>query len=59
MELKFTQYWNKIQHEAELDGMYIGECDPDKLNMLKKKAKSLYNKDVDVYDAFEQLYDLF
>lgn len=59
MELTFTKYWNNILSDVEMDGVCISDLSPERLEFLKNKAKTLYNKDVDVYDAFEQLLELF
>lgn len=59
MELTFSKYWKSILSDVELDGVEVNQVSPEHLEFIKKRAKGLYNKDVDVYDAFEELLELF
>lgn len=59
MELTFSKYWKSILSDVELEGVEVSQVSPEHLEFIKKKAKGLYNKDVDVYDAFEELLELF
>lgn len=59
MDLTFSKYWSLILESIESDGICIDDISDERKDFLKKKAKSLYNKDIGVYDAFEQLVELF
>lgn len=59
MELTFSKYWLEILEHFESEGGCIEDVSSERLEFIKNKAKSLYKKDVDVYDAFERVVELF
>ena len=59
MEMTFSEYWKEILYFASLEGICIEQISEENFAYLKSKAKILYKKDVEAYDAFDRLVDLF
>ena len=57
--MSWSKYWKEILSLAEQDGVVVKYIDDERLEVVKEKFKKLWKKEVDAYDAYERLIDLF
>ena len=57
--MSLSKYWKEILSLAEQDGVVVKYIDDERLEVVKEKFKKLWKKEVDAYDAYERLIDLF
>ena len=57
--MSWSEYWKEILSLAEQDGVVVKHIDDERLEVVIEKFKKLWKKEVDAYDAYERLLDLF
>ena len=57
--MSWSEYWKEILSLAEQDGVDVKHIDDERLEVVKEKFKKLWKKEVDAYEAYERLLDLF
>lgn len=57
--MSWSEYWKEILSLAEQDGVVIKYIDDERLEVVKEKFKKLWKKEVEAYEAYERLIDLF
>lgn len=57
--MSWSEYWKEILSLAEQDGVVIKYIDDERLEVIKEKFKKLWKKEVEAYEAYERLLDLF
>ncbi len=57
--MSWSEYWKEILSLAERDGVVVKHIDDERLEVVKEKFKKLWKKEVDAYEAYERLLDLF
>lgn len=57
--MSWSEYWKEILSLAEQDGVVVKHIDDERLEIVKEKFKKLWKKEVDAYEAYERLLDLF
>ena len=57
--MAWSEYWKEILSLAEQDGVVVKYIDDERLEVVKEKFKKLWKKEVDAYEAYERLLDLF
>lgn len=57
--MSWSEYWKEILSLAEQDGVVIKYIDDERLEVVKEKFKKLWKKEVEAYEAYERLLDLF
>ena len=57
--MSWSEYWKEILSLAEQDGVVVKYIDDERLEVVKEKFKKLWKKDVEAYEAYERLLDLF
>lgn len=57
--MSWSEYWKEILSLAEQDGVVVKYIDDERLEVVKEKFKKLWKKEVDAYEAYERLIDLF
>ena len=57
--MSWSEYWKEILSLAEQDGVVVKYIDDERLEVVKEKFKKLWKKEIDAYEAYERLLDLF
>lgn len=57
--MSWSEYWKEILSLAEQDGVVVKNIDDERLEVVKEKFKKLWKKEIEAYDAYERLLDLF
>ena len=57
--MSWSEYWKEILSLAEQDGVVVRYIDDERLEVVKEKFKKLWKKEVETYEAYERLLDLF
>lgn len=57
--MSWSEYWKEILSLAEQDGVVVKYIDDERLEVVKEKFKKLWKKEVEAYEAYERLLDLF
>ena len=57
--MSWSEYWKEILSLAEQDGVVVKYIDDERLEVVKEKFKKLWKKEVEAYEAYERLIDLF
>ena len=57
--MSWSEYWKEILSLAEQDGVVVKYIDDDRLEVVKEKFKKLWKKEIEAYEAYERLIDLF
>lgn len=57
--MSWSEYWKEILSLAEQDGVVVKYIDDERLEFVKEKFKKLWKKEIEAYDAYERLIDLF
>lgn len=57
--MSWSEYWKEILSLAEQDGVVVKHIDDERLEVIKEKFKKLWKKEVDCFEAYERLLDLF
>ena len=57
--MSWSEYWKEILSLAEQDGFVVKYIDDERLEVVKEKFKKLWKKEVEAYEAYERLLDLF
>lgn len=57
--MSWSEYWNEILSLSEQDGVVVKYIDDERLEFVKEKFKKLWKKEIEAYDAYERLLDLF
>ena len=57
--MSWSEYWKEILSLAEQDGVVVKYIDDERLEVVKEKFKKLWKKEVDAYEAYERLLELF
>lgn len=57
--MSWSEYWKEILSLAEQDGVVVKYIDDERLEVVKEKFKKLWKKEVEAYEAYERLMDLF
>lgn len=57
--MSWSEYWKEILSLAEQDGVVVKYIDDERLEVVKDKFKKLWKKEVESYEAYERLLDLF
>ena len=57
--MSWSEYWKEILSLAEQDGVVVKYIDDERLEVIKEKFKKLWKKEVEAYEAYERLLDLF
>lgn len=57
--MSWSEYWKEILSLAEQDGVVVKYIDDERLEVVKEKFKKLWKKEVEAYEAYERLIELF
>lgn len=57
--MSWSEYWKEILSLAEQDGVVVKHIDDEHLETVKEKFKKLWRKELEAYDAYERLLELF
>lgn len=57
--MSWSEYWKEILSLAEQDGVVVKYIDDERLEVVKEKFKKLWKKEVEAYEAYERLLELF
>ena len=57
--MSWSKYWKEILSLAEQDGVVVKYIDDERLEVVKEKFKKLWKKEIDAYEAYERLIELF
>lgn len=57
--MSWSEYWKEILSLVEQDGVVVKYIDDERLEVVKEKFKKLWKKEVEAYEAYERLLDLF
>lgn len=57
--MSWSEYWKEILSLAEQDGVVVKYIDDERLEFVKEKFKKLWKKEVEAFEAYERLLDLF
>ena len=57
--MSWSEYWKEILSLAEQDGVVVKYIDDERLGVVKEKFKKLWKKEVEAYEAYERLIELF
>ena len=57
--MSWSEYWKEILSLAEQDGVVVKYIDDERLEVVKEKFKKLWKKEVETYEAYERLIELF
>lgn len=57
--MSWSEYWKEILSLAEQDGVVVKYIDDERLEVVKEKFKKLWKKEVEPYEAYERLIELF
>lgn len=57
--MSWSEYWKEIISLAEQDGVVVKYIDDERLEVVKEKFKKLWKKEVEAYEAYERLIELF
>ena len=57
--MSWSEYWKEILSLAEQDGVVVKYIDDERLEVIKEKFKKLWKKEVEAYEAYERLIELF
>lgn len=57
--MSWSEYWKEILSLVEQDGVVVKHIDDERLEVVKEKFKKLWKKEVEAYEAYERLIELF
>ena len=57
--MSWSEYWKEILSLAEQDGVVVKHINDERLEVVKEKFKKLWKKEVDAYESYERLLELF
>ena len=57
--MSWSEYWKEILSLAEQDGIVVKYIDDERIEVVKEKFKKLWKKEVEAFEAYERLLDLF
>ena len=57
--MSWSEYWKEILSLAEQDGVVVKYIDDERLEVVKEKFKKLWKKELEAYEAYERLIELF